>query len=112
MLSSRIYTVIAGSVVAATLAICAAALVPDAWIYASEFRDAHAAIDRIEAFRKARGSLPGTLQDIGRPDDEGGPLYYTRFSEDHYTVSFAAPTHGFFGTYVYDSTTQTWHVSD
>jgi hypothetical protein len=56
--------------------------------------------------------LPGTLFDIGRPDDEGGPLYYSRYSEDHYTVSFAAPTHGFFGSYVYDSKSQTWHVAD
>jgi hypothetical protein len=94
------------------LAICAVAFVPDAWIYASEFRDAHDVIDQIEAFRKTRGFLPGTLLDIGRPDDEGGPLYYSRYSEDHYTVSFAAPTHGFFGSYVYDSETQSWHVSD
>jgi hypothetical protein len=112
VLSSRIHLAIAGSVLTATLAICAAALAPDSWIYASEFRDARDVIDRIEAFRKARGALPGALFDIGRPDDEQGPLYYVRYSEDHYRVWFGAPTHGFFGTYVYDSKTQMWHVSD
>ncbi len=112
MLSSRTRMAIAGSILVVALAICAALLVPDAWLYASEFRDAHDAIDRIEAFRKTRGSLPGTLFDIGRADDEQGPLYYSRYSEDHYTISFAAPTHGFFGTYVYDSETREWHVSD
>jgi hypothetical protein len=130
VLSSRIHTAIVGGVLAATLAIGAAALLPDAgllaaalairaaallpdaWTYASEFRDAHDAIDRIEAFQKTRGYLPETLGDIGRPDDEGGPLYYSRYAEDHYTVSFAAPTHGFFGSYVYDSKTQMWHVAD
>src|SRR5262245_37155969 len=112
VLSSRIHIAIAGSILAAIFAICAAALVPDAWIYASQFRDAGDAIDGIETFRKARGSLPATLFDIGRPDDEQGPLYYSRYSEAHYTVWFAAPTHGFFGTYVYDSETRTWHVGD
>ena len=109
---SRVHMAIAGGVVAAILVICAAALVRDSWIYASEFRDAHDVIDRIEAFRKTRGFLPESLLDIGRPDDEGGPLYYARYSEDHYRVSFAAPTYGFFGTYVYDSETQTWSISD
>ncbi len=109
---SRIHMAIAGGVLAAILVICAAALVPDSWVYASEFRDAHDVIDKIEAFRKTWGSLPESLLDIGRPDDEGGPLYYTRYSEDHYRVSFAAPTHGFFGSYVYDSETQMWNVAD
>jgi hypothetical protein len=55
--------------------------------------------------------LPETLTEVGRTDDEQGPLYYVR-NDDHFTLSFAAPTHGFFGTYVYDSARATWHVGD
>lgn len=96
---------VAGALVAARL------LAPDSWIYAAEFGDARETIARIESFRASRGVLPETLTEVGRTDDEQGPLYYVR-NDDHFTLSFAAPTHGFFGTYVYDSARATWHVGD
>lgn len=91
--------------------VSAGLLAPDSWISAAEFRDSHETIARIESFRASRGALPKTLAGIGRSDDEAGPLYYVRVNSD-FKLWFAGPTHGFFGTYVYDSARGAWHVGD
>ena len=109
---ARVYSVVSGIVVAAVLGMCGVALAPDRWLYPNKFRDADDAISRIEDFRNARGRLPATLLDIGRADDEQGPLFYNRWSEGRYIVSFTAPRYGFFGSLAYDSASRTWQGGD
>ena len=109
---SRIYKGMPAIVVASILAMYGAKFVPDTWIYASKFRDANDVICRVEAFRRIQGRLPATLSEIGRTDDERGPLFYNVWSDDRYMVSFTAPRYGFFGTVAYDSITKTWQGGD
>lgn len=108
----RVYKPIAGTVLTACLAMCAAPFVPDAWMYPSQFRDAYGVIGRIEEFRQAQGHLPVSLEEIGRSDDERGPLYYKLSSEDRYRVWFSAPGYGSFGALSYDSKAKTWQGGD
>lgn len=109
---ARAYKTIAAIVLAAVLGMSVTALAPDRWLYASKFRDADEVISRIEDFRTTRGYLPATLSDIGRADDERGPLFYNRWSEDRYIVSFSAPRYGFFGSLGYDSASKMWQGHD
>ncbi|HKO54050.1 MAG TPA: hypothetical protein VJV79_40355 [Polyangiaceae bacterium] len=108
---SRTSIAIGSVVAAAAVFVGAHLLAPDHWLYAAEFRESRAAIARIESFRASRGALPETLADIGRSDDEQGPLYYASV-DGHFKLWFAAPNHGFFGTYVYDSAQGAWRVGD
>ena len=88
---SRIYKGMPAIVVASILAMYGAKFVPDTWIYASKFRDANDVICRVEAFRRIQGRLPATLSEIGRTDDERGPLFYNVWSDHRYILSFTAP---------------------
>jgi len=86
-------------------------LLPDRLVYAREFRDAQDVLGRIEAYRRDHGRLPSTLAEVGRSDDEQGPIYYHLHSAGRYVVSFQAPRYGFFGMLSYDSTTHSWVAS-
>jgi hypothetical protein len=105
-LVSRIYKGLLAIVVVSALAMYGVTFVPDTWIYSSKFRDANDVIRRVEAFRRTQGRLPATLLEIGRTDDERGPLFYNVWADDRYVVSFTAPRYGFFGTLAYDSLTK------
>ena len=109
---SGVYRAIAGTVLMACLAWNAAWYVPDTWSYPSKFREAYDVIGRIEEFRKVRGRFPTSLEENGRSDDEGGPLYYNLARNGGYEVSFRAPRYGFFGMLSYHSVEKTWTGAD
>ena len=83
--------------------------VPDSLVYAGEFREARAVIDRIEQFRRAQGLLPADLCALNLPCEESAHLHYDR-NDAGYFLWFGAPTHGLFASLTYESSTKSWHV--
>jgi hypothetical protein len=81
---------------------------PDSFVYVQELRAARRVIDRIEAFHQAQGLFPADLCALDLPCDESADLHYDR-SDGGYLLWFGAPTHGFFASLTYDSSTKSWH---
>ncbi len=84
---------------------------PGSWLFALEYRDefrrSDVAIQAVEAFRRAHGRLPDSLQEAGLPlaqFDERCPCYQKQ-NEQSYIVSFGW-TLG--ELVVYDSVTREW----
>ena len=82
---------------------------PDSLLYAGDFRKARGVIDRIEQFHQAKGLFPPDLCALNLPCDESADLHYDRGNEG-YLLWFGAPTHGFFASLTYESSTKSWHV--
>jgi len=52
-------------------------------------KEANALVEQIESFRKENGFLPESLNDINYGGKTGAnELFYTKYSEKNYTVSF------------------------
>jgi len=62
-------------------------------------------IAQIEEFHKRNGRLPATTAEMGIQEDESGPVFYQRKSEDHYIVWYGT-TLG--ESMTYDSATRRW----
>jgi hypothetical protein len=42
----------------------------------------------IDAYRQRQGHLPASLEDVGEPDTEEGPIYYKQCSDTRYILWF------------------------
>ena len=82
---------------------------PDSVVYSRELREAGGVIDRIEQFHQAQGHFPADLCALSLPCDESSHLHYDR-NDAGYLLWFGAPTHGFFASLTYESSTKSWHV--
>ena len=73
--------------------------------YRGKMKAGAEAARRIETFRSRTGRLPENLAEVGLPDDERGPIYYTHEGNDHYVVSFGTILGE---SMTYDSATRRW----
>lgn len=62
-------------------------------------------VEKIEKFRKERGRLPASLNEIGLKEFEGNGPFYIRLDSNDYKVTFAT---GFDDEYAYFSKTMKW----
>ena len=60
---------------------------------------------QIEEFRSKSGRLPDSIEEMGIPEKEEGPIYYKKKSSTNYILWFGE---GLGSSCVYDSKTKTW----
>ena len=73
--------------------------------YTWYFKKANEVIQKIEDYRKCKGKLPESIEDIGETCDEGGPIFYDKIDDTNYEVWFGT-TLG--SSCVYKSETKQW----
>lgn len=75
-----------------------------AW-QADMMKEGNRLVEKIEQWKAINGRLPSNLSEAGLPDD--GPLYYNKWSDDEYVVSYA-DGRGFFTDTRYYSKNKKW----
>jgi hypothetical protein len=79
--------------------------------YWQEIRTGNEVVRRVESYRLSHGGrMPETAEDVGL-DEEKTRIYYGKFRDNHYEVSFLCGP-GFFGREIYSSSTKKWFHSN
>lgn len=69
-------------------------------------REGEALAEKVDAFMKETGRLPGVLSETGIEETETGPLYYQKQDSTHYIIWFGTSLGE---STVYHSGSKTWH---
>lgn len=73
--------------------------------YTSKFKKGNEIIQKIEDYRKSKGKLPESLDDIGEDPNADGPVYYEKTDSANYYIWFGT-TLG--SSCTYHSETKEW----
>ncbi len=73
--------------------------------YSEKFAKGNETAAQIEKFRKEKGRLPNSLNEIGIEEKEEGPIYYEKKSESRYVLWFGKELGE---SVTYDSDTKEW----
>lgn len=73
--------------------------------YSEKFAKGNEVAAQIESFRKEKGRLPNSLNEIGIAETEEGPIYYRKESETKYILWFGKKLGE---SETYDSDTKQW----
>ncbi len=73
--------------------------------YSEKLAERNETVVQIEKFRKEKGRLPNSLNEIGIEEKEEGPIYYEKKSESRYVLWFGKELGE---SVTYDSDTKEW----